>query len=227
MISLSIIIPIYNEEEIIKKNFNIINNFFKNSKFNYEIIIIESGSTDKSKTICQDLVVNPNVKLFIQNKREGWGSALKVGYSKATKKFTTFISIDLPFDLSIYNIAFEKINYFEFVLSYRNKDERTIFRRFLSKSYNLLVNNVFNMKFRSINSTLKIMNTNLIRNFIFYDNGWFHDAEILLNIKRKSIKYIEIPVPVLDRKAGISKVKIYDPIILFYKVFIYKITDKI
>jgi len=71
------------------------------------------------------------------------------------------------------------------------------------------------------------MNTNLIRNFIFYDNGWFHDAEILLNIKRKSIKYIEIPVPVLDRKAGISKVKIYDPIILFYKVFIYKITDKI
>ena len=91
MLSLSIIIPIYNEEKIILKNFNIINNFFKKSNIDYEILIIESGSTDNSKNICQNLLKNTSVKLYSQQKREGWGSALKLGYNKSTKKFISFI----------------------------------------------------------------------------------------------------------------------------------------
>ena len=47
----SIVIPIYNEEEILESSFNEIASICEKTGIKYEIILVENGSTDKTKEI--------------------------------------------------------------------------------------------------------------------------------------------------------------------------------
>ena len=51
---LSIVIPAYNEGKVIKKNVELINQYFKN-KFSFEIIVINDGSNDDTSSILHQL----------------------------------------------------------------------------------------------------------------------------------------------------------------------------
>ena len=85
----SVLVPTYNEENAIAKRIeNLFSlNYLKN---NYEIIIIDSGSVDKTREIVQKIQElhgnnNPVLKLVIETKRNGKASAINFGkkYSKA------------------------------------------------------------------------------------------------------------------------------------------------
>jgi glycosyltransferase involved in cell wall biosynthesis len=107
MLHLSIIIPVYNTEKFIKKcidsclNQNIQNN-------NYEIIIINDGSTDNSLEIINSYVKNnDNIHVFSQsNKKQG--SARNNGLTKAVGEYIWFIDSD---DWINENILKELIDY--------------------------------------------------------------------------------------------------------------------
>ena len=84
--SISVIIPTYNEEKLLKTSVPRINQFLKKHFDDYEIIIIESGSTDNSGSICDQLAqVIPNLSVIHEGKRNGIGSAIHIGYAKAKK----------------------------------------------------------------------------------------------------------------------------------------------
>jgi len=51
----SIVIPIYNEEEILEESTNAIFSLCKNTGIDFEIIFSENGSTDKTKAIAEEL----------------------------------------------------------------------------------------------------------------------------------------------------------------------------
>ena len=54
----SIVIPIYNEEEIIKESTNAIFAICNRTGLNFEIIFSENGSTDNTKKIAEELAKN-------------------------------------------------------------------------------------------------------------------------------------------------------------------------
>ncbi len=91
--SVTVIIPVYNEKNIIVSSLNIINDFLKHNFKDYEILIVESGSTDGSYDICDKVSSNlKNVKVIHEGARNGFGSALKVGYKNAKKDLVWRVS---------------------------------------------------------------------------------------------------------------------------------------
>ena len=62
----SIVIPIYNEEEILESSFNEIASICEKTRIKYEIILVENGSTDKTKEIASKLT-NTNSKTKVIN----------------------------------------------------------------------------------------------------------------------------------------------------------------
>ena len=103
-IIISTIIPIYNEESSLKKNFYKIYKFLKKNFSSFEIILIESGSTDKSNLLCAKFSRLKYIKLLIQKKREGFGSAIKLAIKNISGEFFCVVPIDLCFNLEILNI---------------------------------------------------------------------------------------------------------------------------
>lgn len=89
---LSIIIPVYNsEKEITKCLESILKN---NTSFEYEIILVNDGSTDNSLNILEKFSSNyENIKVFNQ-KNEGVSSARNLGISKASGEWIMFVDSD-------------------------------------------------------------------------------------------------------------------------------------
>ncbi|MCX6819492.1 MAG: glycosyltransferase [Candidatus Aenigmarchaeota archaeon] len=74
---LSFIIPACNEEDTLNKSFNIAKKFL-DKLGRYEIIIAVDGSTDRTKTIADEIAANNKmVRLMYSKKRLGKGLALK------------------------------------------------------------------------------------------------------------------------------------------------------
>ncbi|MBI1810397.1 MAG: hypothetical protein HYR78_00390, partial [Nitrospirae bacterium] len=53
-------------------------------------------------------------------------------------------------------------------------------------------------------------------------NGWFIDAEIILELRRKGILPVEMPIEYIDRTAGKSTVSLYTPVHMVYEMLKYK-----
>ena len=138
--SLSVIVPVFNEANSIELSIKKLSFFLASKKFNYQIIIIESGSTDETYSKCLDLKkYNKRILLIRENKRNGYGSALKAGIKEANKKFITFFHPDLPYDINYINKLYRYTKTFNFVLSSRSKFEQTFFRKLQSIIYNYIV----------------------------------------------------------------------------------------
>ena len=89
-IKFSIIVPVYNVEKYIKKCINsILNQTYKN----YEIIIINDGSTDKSKKILESYKNIDNIKIINQTNK-GLSVARNIGIKNASGDYLLFVDSD-------------------------------------------------------------------------------------------------------------------------------------
>jgi glycosyltransferase involved in cell wall biosynthesis len=224
---ISIIIPIYNEEQALKKNFYKIYKFLSKNFISFEIILIESGSSDKSNLLCKHYSKLKNIKFLNQIKREGFGSAIKLAIKKISGEYFCVIPIDLCFDLKILKILNKKK--FDLLTSYRMSDNRGFFRLIQSNIYNKYIKFIFGLNFKCVNSVPKILKTKFIKNKKIYSRGWTIDAELLYHYKNKHLKREELKVNLLERKYGNSKIEyidiikiIFNSLIVRLKIFIFE-----
>lgn len=92
---LSVIIPVYNEESCIEKCLNSLKN---QTYHNFEIIVVDDGSTDKTLNI----VKKSNTPIYHQN-HKGPGSARNLGAEKSKGEILIFVDADMTFDKDFLN----------------------------------------------------------------------------------------------------------------------------
>lgn len=88
---ISIIVPVFNVEHYLKRCINsILNQTYKN----FELILVDDGSTDNSGKICDDFAnQNENIKV-IHKKNGGLSSARNAGTENSQGEYITFIDSD-------------------------------------------------------------------------------------------------------------------------------------
>ena len=98
----SIVIPIYNEEEILAESINNILSICERTSVEYEIIISENGSTDNTKNLARDFEQNNSKIVLIESDHPNYGEALKRGFLKCKNE------IIISFDIDYYSESFLK-----------------------------------------------------------------------------------------------------------------------
>lgn len=90
----TIVIPCYNEENAIKDTLDRI--IAKISKeYDYEIIVVNDGSTDKTKSVLEEIVPSyPQVRVIEHERNRGYGAALKTGIRAAHSEFIAITDAD-------------------------------------------------------------------------------------------------------------------------------------
>lgn len=97
----SIIVPVYNLENYIKKT---LESIFHQTYKNWECILIDDGSTDKSAKIIRDVIANHSNVNFIQTVNRGVSSARNTGLEQSKGDYIYFVDGDDPLPLDALEI---------------------------------------------------------------------------------------------------------------------------
>lgn len=205
-ISTSVIIPAYNEEKnLLSAVYDIIREIKKYTT-DYEIIIIDDGSTDNTGKIADILSQKNNkIKIIHHDKNLGFGMAFRSGLKKASKLY--FLQFHADNDTSAKSIVnmIKYIGKADMVISYNdNMNNRPFFRRLLSRTFVIGMNAIFGMNLKYYNGCF-VCQTKRIQKLRFQSEGFAIYCESKVKLIRTGARFIEVPFIHLGRKYGKSK----------------------
>ena len=209
MSSMSIVVPTYNEQENISTTINKLDRFISKIFKTYEIIAVDSNSTDKTPEIIAKLSKKlKNVRVINQAKRRGFGNGLREGYSHCRYELVWYMDADCPYELDYLKHALPLIKNADAVIGYKIGKRESFQRWLFSKVYNWMVKLLFRLSYRDINFSFKLIKRDALRKLDLKSDKWFIDTEILCELKRHGMDVKEIPIKYIFREKGNSKVVI-------------------
>ena len=225
-IQISIIIPVYNEDksilEVLKRIHATVD-----SQNNFEIIVINDGSTDNTLKVLEE---NKNLynQLITYERNYGKGNAIKKGLEASKGKYIFFQDADLEYDPIDINKFTKLINRFEpdlIIGSRFNYSEYTrshnILNKFGNKFITLIFNLLYNTTFTDIYSCYACFKKDLLNEKDLKTKGFEQHAEILCKVVRKGKKFYEVPISYNGRthEEG-KKIKFYHIFSVLFRIVI-------
>ncbi|MFA4888695.1 MAG: glycosyltransferase family 2 protein [Candidatus Omnitrophota bacterium] len=205
---ISIIAPVFNEEANIPILHRSLRAVMDPLCKDYEIIVVNDGSTDKSLNILQNIqLADKRVRLINFDKNYGQTAALDAGLRSANGKYILTIDADLQCDSKDLIKVLENLKTYDFVISYRiNRLSSDGLIKFLStKIANYIRNKVLNEHFQDAGCFLRGFRRGCINELVLFMDSQVFLASFL-HIKGFSCKEIEIKS--CPRKHGVSKYNI-------------------
>ncbi len=199
MIKLSIIVPVYNEENTIIKILEKVSEV-EIEGVNKEVIVIDDCSTDKTLNLLEKnkYLFDELIKL---SKNSGKGEAVKKGLMKASGQYILFQDADLEYEPKDYKKLLEPVLLFDADLVIGSRllaSQLTRVYYFWHKVGNKFITFLFNIMnnttFTDIYSCYIIFKADLINPNNLLTSGWEQHAEILSTIVSKSSSFYEVPV---------------------------------
>ncbi|MBS1553001.1 MAG: glycosyltransferase family 2 protein [Bacteroidetes bacterium] len=205
-ISLSVFFPAYYDEKNIGKVVDSAVKVLEELKLkDYEVIIIEDGSPDKTDEVADALAEKyPKVRVIHHEKNMGYGATLKDGFLNAKMDYVFYTDGDNQFDLNELKKFTALIPYSDIVVGYRKTKQYSLYRKFTSLCYNYLLKLIFDIHYWDIDCAFKLFRSDLFKKIEINSVDAFIDAEIMLKAKLLDYTVTEIGVMHLPRVDGIS-----------------------
>ncbi len=215
----SIIVPLYNEEESLKHLYNEIRKVLKTLTCDYELIFVDDGSKDNSLSIIKELARTDN-KIRYTSFRTNYGksAALQVGFKQATGNAVITMDADLQDDPNeIPNLLKKLDEGFDLVSGWKKKRFDPFIKKFTSRFFNFVTKLLTGVKIHDFNCGLKAYRLEVVHNVNVY--GEMHRyIPVLANWKGFTVT--EIPVKHNPRRYGKTKYGVSR----FFKGFVDLIT---
>lgn len=203
---ISVVIPLYNEEESLNELNDWISRVMKSNHFSYEVIYVDDGSDDKSWAIIEELSKgNEQVKGLRFRRNYGKSAALNEGFKVAQGDVVITMDADLQDSPDEIPELFRMVKEdgFDLVSGWKKKRHDPIMKTIPSKFYNRTTRMLFKIKLHDFNCGLKAYKNEVIKNIEVY--GEMH-RYIPVIAKREGYRKIgEKIVQHQKRKYGVTK----------------------
>lgn len=202
---LSIILPTRNEELLIKQTLTDITSFLNQRKIiDYEILVVINGTYDKTKEIVMELE-RKNKKIKILESEPGVGKALRAGFRESRGEYVVVFDVDF-YDLIMIDFINVDLLGKDFIIGSKMtswaEDRRPIFRRLVSKAFNLFLKVVLKFKGSDTHGT-RILRRKVVDGVLpkcKTDSGIF-DTEFILRSQYAGFKFADFPVSVEEKRS--------------------------
>jgi len=202
--NVSIVIPLYNEDESLNELYNKLVTVLKNEKLSYEIIFIDDGSSDDSLKILIELhSKDSNIKIYSFQKNYGKSAALSQGFKIANGDIVITMDADLQDDPNEIPKLIEMINSgHDLVSGWKQKRNDPLSKTVPSKLFNFTTARLTGIKIHDFNCGLKAYRKKVIKEIPVY--GELHRYLPVLAHWR-GYKVGELVVKHHERKFGKTK----------------------
>jgi glycosyltransferase involved in cell wall biosynthesis len=196
--SLSVLMPVYNEQETVAQ---MVQRVLKHPMVS-ELIVINDGSTDGTSQLLRGL---SHKKLrIIEKENGGKGSAIRAGLEHASGEYTLIQDADLEYDPEDIALLLEPV--------IKNKAEVVYGSRFLGAHTNLLfwhmvgnvflnlvVNMLYNTTLSDMETCYKLIPTRLLQSLQLEAKGFDLEPEITCKLLRRDVRIYEVPITYVGR----------------------------
>ena len=205
---ISIISPIYNEQENIRNFVSAVYSTMSSQNCNWELILVDDGSTDESRSLLKSLAKDHhNLRVLLLSKNFGQTPAIQAGFDHAKGNVIVTLDSDLQNDPKDIPLLVNKLKNenLDLVVGWRKDRKDNFFlRNFPSMIANYLIRSITGVKLNDYGCSLKAYNAKILKEIRLYgEMHRFIPAWMATKIPPSKIK--EVVVTHHPRVAGISK----------------------
>jgi len=202
-VSLSIFFPCYNEagnlETLIRETIGAITGLVQQ----YEILIIDDGSSDKTGAIADGLcAADEHLRVIHHEKNSGYGAALISGFKNVRYDWVFFADGDNQFDIREIELLLKHTTDYDAIIGYRKKRSDPPHRILFATLWKFLVYLVLGFRVRDLDCAFKLIRREFIKKIELTSKGAVISAELLLNLHRAGARFKEVGVTHRPRRFG-------------------------
>lgn len=225
MENISIIIPVYNEEILLRNSVDrLVSKLKKAHATDWEILLIENGSKDDSLSICYTLSEKYKGRIIVNHiGHSSYGEALHKGIHLATKE-----------NIFIFNVDFWDMNFFKKSIELKSdivvgsktligsNDRRPYYRRLITYFFNTFLRLVYNFQGTDTHGIKRLKSSSCKQIALTcYPLHELYDTQLVLHACKKKLMYSELPISIREvRPSRYNELKrfkniIHDLVVIF------------
>ncbi len=231
---ISVLIPCYNEENTISQVIIKVEKSLINLNIDYEIIVVDDYSNDKSSNKLLELENQKKIKLFSHNKNLGKGAAIATGLKHISGEIILIQDADLEYDPDDYK---------KLILPFNEANADVVYgSRFMgggkyvrihffwhyvaNKILTLLCNMIANLNLTDMETGYKLFRYEKIKDLELKEKSFGFEPEITIKLAKKKSKFFEVPISYNGRsyKEG-KKIGLKDAFVAVYCIFKYALKN--
>ena len=204
---ITIFVSCYNEEDNIIDTFNTIISALVETKFSWEIIVIDDASVDKSRElICTYIKSHPDcdIKLMVREKNVGLAQNYIEGAFMAKGRYYKLVCGDHAEQKQSLAKIFSFLGKADMIIPYFVKVEgKSFMRDMFSKIYTFMTNIISGYRIKYYNGCALHLTFNIIRWHTDH-LGFSFQADLITRLLDQGMSYVEISSTAQERKSGTS-----------------------
>ena len=206
-LSISVFFPAFNDAKSIGKLVEEAGSILPTLTDDYEVIVINDGSTDKTGEVLKDLrKTHKFLKIIQHGKNRGYGAALQSGFKNSSKELIFYTDGDGQYDVREMTLLFEKINdAVDVVNGYKILRADGKRRRWLGGTYNRLAHIFFDLPIRDVDCDFRLIRKCALDGVNLTTDSGGICVELIYKLKKKGCNFVEIPVNHYSRPYGKSQ----------------------
>lgn len=225
---LSVIVPAYNEEKRIPSFLKSLVEYSKKHFNDYEIIIVNDGSKDKTGDVVREIIrKDRNSRIISYKKNQGKGYAVRKGILESKGKYVLFIDADGSIAPNHIPMMAEKLKDYDVVVGSRRMKKSGVkaswFRVLIGTFFNAYANVLFGIHMRDNLCGFKGFRRGVALDLFngLVSKRWVFDVELFYKIKRNGYSIYELPITWVHKEG--TKIKLFDPLRMAWQLLVLRI----
>lgn len=205
--SLSLFFPALNDARILPELIKKADDIAKKCSHNYEIIVINDGSTDNTKEVLEDLKKQyPALTAIHHKNNEGYGGALIVGFNRATKEWIFYTDGDGQYNpKELVKLVDAVDDNTDIVNGYKMNREDSLTRRGTGWMYNKLLQLIYHPPVSDVDCDFRLIRSSVLKKLKLSSHSGLICLELVLKLKKTGAIFKEVGVSHHKRKFGKSQ----------------------
>jgi glycosyltransferase involved in cell wall biosynthesis len=201
--SITVFFPCYNEQDNVAKVANQALEVLEGLPADYEIIIVNDGSSDGTGRVADRIAASHNRVRVIHHPRNlGYGAALQSGFRAAAKDLVFFTDGDAQFDLAELPPWLPLMKEYDIICGYRMNRQDNFVRKMNGWLWTKMTGLAFSLRFRDIDCAFKLFRRTVFDGMTMESTGALINTEILARATRRGYRMTQRGVHHYPRTAG-------------------------
>ncbi len=205
--SLTIFFPCYNDRETIPKLIEKADAVAREWTNDYEILVIDDGSSDGSREILRDLQSKyPRLRPIFHEHNKGYGAVLQTGFHQSVKDLVFYTDGDGQYNVSeLESLIPLMTSEVDIVNGYKIKRADSWHRKVLGEIYKSIAKIFFGIRMRDVNCDFRLMRRKIFDRIKLQSKSGALGLEMIKKAQLAGFHFVEHPVHHYPRSYGRSQ----------------------